>query len=183
MQEKLNLMTNINNKNIKPKKQIVSILVKNKSNALFEITKTFSEYALNIESLTVGKTQNTDDYRITVIISCDPESLCDILNSLSEIDQVISISLVHKDNAIGGELMMIKVSAQAQDRPIIQKILKTYNAQVVDISQNHLMVSAFGPSMELDELSTNLQKYGIVESARTGYIALEKGDLTSFYTM
>lgn len=183
MQEKLNLMTNINNKNVKLKKQIISILVKNKSNVLFEITKTFSEYALDIESLTVGKTQKNNDYRITVIIDCDPESLCDLLNSISLINEVISVSLIHKDNAIGGELMMIKVNAQAQDRPIIHKILKTYNAQVVDIGQNYIMVSAFGPSLELDELSINLQKYGIVESARTGYIALEKGDITSFYTM
>ena len=96
-----------------------------------------------------------------------------MLFSLQNVIKVISLD---EEESIGGELVLVKLKASAQDRPIIHKIALTYGAKVIDISQNSITLQFFGTIDEINELLSHLEPRGILEVSRTGYVALEKGD-------
>ena len=166
----------LNSQNNIPKKQIISLLVKDDSGVLFRLTKIFSTYNITIESITVGKTQNDKELRINFLICSKPYKLNDFIRKISSLQNVIRVISLDEEESIGGELVLVKLKASAQDRPIIHKIALTYGAKVIDISQNSITLQFFGTIDEINELLSHLEPRGILEVARTGYIALEKGD-------
>lgn len=156
------------------KKEIVSILVNDDKRALFEITKIFTLHGISIDSITVGKAQKDSGIDTNIIIEYKHNESKEFLKHIFNIDQVTKVIPIDEKEFVGGELMLIKVGAAVSDRPIIHKISLTYNATIIDIDQKSMTIKAFGSTDELDELSNHLKKQKVLESFRTGYIALKK---------
>ena len=176
MNNNLYFRRELNSQNNIPKKQIISLLVKDDSGVLFRLTKIFSTYNITIESMTVGKTQNDKELRINFLICSKPYKLNDFIRKISSLQNVIKAIILDEEESIGGELVLVKLKASAQDRPIVHKIALTYGAKVIDISQNSITLQFFGTIDEINELLNHLEHRGILEVSRTGYIALEKGE-------
>ena len=145
---------------------VLSLLVDNTAGVLARVAGLFSRRGYNIESLTVGVTADPRYSRMTVVSLGDQTVLEQIKNQLKELKPGASVYR---------ELMMVKVKANANDRPAISAISNIFRATIVDVGKDSLTVMLTGDQSKLDALINLLEDYEILELARTGLTGLERG--------
>lgn len=158
------------------KKHTISALVVNRSGVLTRISGLFSRRGYNIESLSVCATEDEHLSRMTIVINGDNYILSQIVKQLDKLIDVKKIALTEERNSIYRELLLIKVSAEADIRSQIVEISNIYKAKIVDLSLNAITIENTGEPNKLDAFIKVLQPYGIMEMARTGVTALMRGD-------
>lgn len=157
-------------------KHLISALVENKPGVLVRVAGLFSRRGFNIESLSVGPTENEDISRMTIVLDVKEEHSVEQINKqLHKLINVIKIQELEKENALQRELVMIKVKADARTRPEIIEIVDIFRAKIIDVSKNSLTIEATGTDEKLQAIEDLLKPYGILEFVRTGKIALGRG--------
>ncbi|MDR2468274.1 MAG: acetolactate synthase small subunit [Spirochaetaceae bacterium] len=157
------------------KLHIVSVLVENRAGTLSRVCGLFSRRGYNIDSLTVGETENPAISRMTIAVSGDEAILEQIVKQLGKLVDVIAIRELENAKSISREIMLVKVQANEQSRSAIVEVAAIFRSRVIDISPATITVEATGSSEKLDGLLQLLHPYGILEMARTGAVALERG--------
>ena len=97
-------------------KHILSVLVRNSSGVLTRVSGLFSRRGFNIDSLTVGRTEEEDISRMTIVIAGDMEVVEQVIKQLNKLEDIINIQELISDNSVYRELVLIKVSADAEKR-------------------------------------------------------------------
>ncbi len=156
-------------------KQTISILVENRAGALNKITGLFSRRAFNIDSLAVGVTDDPDISRITMIVDNGNNMVEQVEKQLNKLIEVIKVRTFEPDNYIGRELMILKVAATNKNRQEIMTICEIVGAKVSDISPTSLTTEISDTPERLDLFQSMMRPYSILEVARTGMIAVQKG--------
>ena len=156
-------------------KQTLSILVENRAGALNKITGLFSRRAFNIDSLAVGVTDDPDISRITMIVDNGNNMVEQVEKQLNKLIEVIKVRTFEPDNYIGRELMILKVAATNKNRQEIMTICEIVGAKVSDISPTSLTTEISDTPERLDLFQSMMRPYSILEVARTGMIAVQKG--------
>ena len=100
-------------------KHILSVLVRNSSGVLTRVSGLFSRRGFNIDSLTVGRTEEEDISRMTIVIAGDMEVVEQVIKQLNKLEDIINIQELISDNSVYRELVLIKVSADAEKRAAI----------------------------------------------------------------
>ncbi len=159
------------------KRHVVSALVENRSGTLSRVAGLFSRRGFNIDGLTVGETDDPSVSRMTIAVSGDEQVLDQIVKQLSKLIDVIVVRELDPKSCIRRELMLIKVKADESVRLAIIEIVSIFRARIIDVSPSTLTIEATGDSEKLDGLLLLLRPYGILELARTGLVALERGPL------
>lgn len=161
--------------------QTLSVLVENSAGVLSQVTRLFTRKGYNIESLAVGVTNDPAVSRITIILK-GTERMTTLLESqLSKLMPVISVQRLTDTDAIYREFFLIKVKAETRDaRDEIIQIANVFRASIVDMSKNTLMLQISGDASKADAIMKLLSEFGIMEIARTGMIALERGENTIY---
>ena len=149
-------------------KHILSVLVRNSSGVLTRVSGLFSRRGFNIDSLTVGRTEEEDISRMTIVIAGDMEVVEQVIKQLNKLEDIINIQELISDNSVYRELVLIKVKADAEKRAEIN--------EVVDVSQSTLTVELTGDESKINALIRLLNEYGIKEVVRTGICGLERGE-------
>jgi acetolactate synthase-1/3 small subunit len=157
------------------KTHILSVLVENRAGTLSRVAGLFSRRGFNIDSLTVGETQDNDVSRMTIAVSGDDAVLEQIVKQLSKLVDVISIRKLDNEDCIKREILLVKVKSDEKNRSAIVEVAAIFRSRVIDISATTITVEATGSSDKLDGLLSLLRPYGILELARTGLVALERG--------
>lgn len=155
---------------------ILSVLVENHSGVLSRIAGLFSRRGYNITSLTVGETISPEISRMTIEIYGDAYILEQIKKQLNKLEDVIKVIELKSDQAVLRELVLIKVNANDQNRPGIVEIANIFRAKVVDISKNTLTMEITGEQRKTCAFIELMSAYHIIEIARTGLTALERGN-------
>lgn len=150
----------------------LSVLVENESGALTRIAGLFARRGFNIESLSVGPAEQKDIARITMVVPGDNRTIEQLIKQLYKLINVRKVQDVTNVPNVSRELMLLKVSISEQTRSEILEIAKVFNAKVVDFSQNSLTLEVTGDPTKIIALEQLLQKFGIVEIAKTGKISL-----------
>ncbi len=158
------------------KLQTISILVKNKSGVLAEVSKIFAKNDLNIESLAVGTTSSDDISRITVKFFADDNSLDLLISSLSSMPFLIKVKILSDDAFIERHLAFIKVKATTETRGQIREISEIFHARIIDLSPNALIIEITGTADKIKALTDMVKDFGILEIVKTGAIAVERGE-------
>ena len=162
-------------------RQTLSVLVENSAGVLSQVTRLFSRKGYNIESLAVGVTDDPAVSRITIILRGTDRMLTLLESQLSKLLPVISVHRLDRSSAIYREFLLVKVRAEDKDdRDEIIQIANIFRASVVDISKNTLMLQLSGDSSKTEAILKLLGDFGIMEMARTGMIALERGENTIY---
>ncbi|GHU39232.1 acetolactate synthase small subunit [Spirochaetia bacterium] len=154
---------------------VLAVLVENRAGTLSRVSGLFSRRGFNIDSLTVGQTENPDISRMTIVVTGDDAILEQIVKQLSKLIDVISIRKLETSSSIRREIMLIKIKANEKDRSAIVEIASIFRARVIDISSETITIEATGGMGKLEGLLELLRPYGILELARTGLVALERG--------
>lgn len=157
-------------------KQILSTLVRNHPGVLLRVAGLFSRRGFNIESLTASETQDPAYSRMTIVVSGDIETVEQVKHQLEKIIDVKKVAHFKMEEASCSELLLVKVKAMPEERTAIDQLSAPYHARVVDVGLRSLTLEATGKAEELNGLVDKLQKWGILEMARSGFSALQKGD-------
>lgn len=157
------------------KKRILSILVDNTSGVLSRIAGLFSRRGYNIDSLTVGETQNPAFSRMTVVVRGDDQVLDQIEKQVAKLEDVRAVKVLQHGNRVCRELILVTLSVDAQERPAVVAIADIFRAKIVDVGVDTLMIELTGNQNKLDAFVKLLDGYEIKEMVRTGITGLSRG--------
>ena len=156
-------------------KHILSILVENKPGVLSRVTGLISRRGFNIDSLSVGPTEDPTMSRITIIVKADDVAYEQITKQLHKLVSVYKISDLTYEEAVERELVLFKVQAAPERRHEVIEIANVFRAKVVDVGRNTLTIEATGTASKLDAMEDLFRSYGIKQLTRTGKIAMSRG--------
>ena len=159
------------------KQHIVSALVENRAGTLSRVSGLFSRRGFNIDSLTVGETEDKSISRMTIAVSGDDAAIEQITKQLSKLVDVIAVRELQSDSCIRREIMLVKVNATEQTRAAVLEIAGIFRSHIIDVSPTTISLEVTGDIEKLDGLLLLLRPHGIMELARTGLVALERGPL------
>lgn len=154
---------------------ILSVSVLNKPGVLTRIAGLFSRRNFNIESLNVGKTENPEISRMTIVVNGDEKVLEQVTKQLHKLINVLKIITLDKSAIVERDLILIRVKCTRKQRSEIIQIADTFRAQIVDVAPDSLMIEATGTEDKLEALTELLRDFGIAEFVRTGTVALNRG--------
>lgn len=158
------------------KKHVLSVLVENHSGVLSRISGLFSRRGYNIDSLSVGETEDPKVSRMTIVTASDENTLEQIKKQLNKLVDVIKVLELKEESSIYRELAMIKIRASKASRAEIIEIANIFRAHIVDVSNDSLIIEATGDQGKISALASMVEPYGIKEIIRTGLTALQRGE-------
>lgn len=156
-------------------KHTIAVIVENKSGVLTRIAGLFSRRSFNIDSLSVGATDNPDYSRMTITVQGDKDVLEQVIKQLSKLINVIRVSELAPAESVERELAVIKVSADRESRSEIMQIVNIFRAKIIDVSAKSMIIEATGDEEKVDAIIQLLRQFGIKELARTGKVAMVRG--------
>jgi len=157
------------------KQTVVSVLVENRAGTLSRVSGLFSRRGFNIDSLTVGETEDKSISRMTIAVSGDDAVLEQIIKQLEKLVDVIAVRQLEPESCVRREIMLVKVGADEKTRPAVIEIAGIFRSRIVDVSPATITIEATGDIEKLNGLLLLLRPYGVLELARTGLVALERG--------
>ena len=156
-------------------KHTIAVIVENKSGVLTRIAGLFSRRSFNIDSLSVGGTDNPDYSRMTISVQGDRDVLEQVIKQLSKLINVIRVSELDPSESVERELALIKVSADKQTRSEIMQIVNIFRAKIIDVSHRSMIIEVTGDEEKIDAITQMLRQFGVKELVRTGKISLVRG--------
>ena len=156
-------------------KKIISVLVENQAGVLNRITGLFSRRAFNIESLAVGVTDDKKMSRITIIVDSGNNVVEQVEKQLNKLVDVIKVRTIEENYMIGRELILIKVSANTRTRQDILNVCQIMGGKIDDVSPTSMTLELSDTTEKVDLFEELLRPFSILEVARTGLVALQKG--------
>jgi len=155
---------------------VISLLVTNKAGVLNRVSGLFSRRGYNIESLSVASTENEKISRMTIVVKGDDYILEQIEAQLNKIIDSKHVARLDPENSVMRELLLIKIKVSPEQRPEIETTANMFKAKVIDISPTAMTLELTGEAAKMDGFIRLLEPYGIIEMARTGITALERGE-------
>jgi acetolactate synthase-1/3 small subunit len=150
-------------------------LVEDKPGVLARVAGLLRRRAFNIESLTVGHTQEPGISRMTIVVDSDQESALKVARHLNKLVNVIGVEDVTDHPLVARNLALIKVRVNGASRAEVMQIVDTFRARVVDVGLDSLMIEATGTEEKVDGLVRVLESFGIVEMVQGGRVAMVRG--------
>jgi len=155
-------------------KHTLLVFVSDESGIINRVSGVFSRRGFNIESLAVGL--NVDKALFTVVVNCTTMQMTNLVKQISKLVKVKYVEDVTFLDRLERELMLIKVRAETnEERTEILQLAEVFRAKVVDIGGGAVTLSSAGDPGKTEALQRSLNKFGVMEVARTGKIALKRG--------
>ncbi|MDR2634960.1 MAG: acetolactate synthase small subunit [Clostridiales bacterium] len=161
---------------MKNNKFTIFMLVENKHGVLNRISGLFAKRAYNIDNLSVGATDNPEISRMTVVVECEEQLLEQIIEQLKKLVDVIAVENTAPSCAVMRELMLIKVRHNSGNFTQLTGVIHDiFRGKIVDINADSVIAEITGPEEKLDAFIGFAKPFGIIELARTGVTALNRG--------
>ena len=158
------------------KQYVIGVLVSNISGVLSRVSGMFTRRGFNIDSLTVGETENAGVSRITVAFHGDEDIKERILTQLEKLHDVREVEVLDKHETVVRELLLLKVRNTAETRQDIMATVEIFRSKIVDYSTTALVCELTGETSKIDAFIDLMKTYGIMEMCRTGIVAIERGE-------
>jgi acetolactate synthase-1/3 small subunit len=158
------------------KTKVIAALVENKPGVLHSIANMFRRRDFNIESITVGRTEQEDLSRMTITVNGDEKTLEQVVKQMNKLIDVVKVSRLEPENIVTRELALIKVNVpDTKNRSDVINCVEVFRGRVVDVSPETLTIEITGTPDKIDAFLNLMKTYGIMELARTGITALSRG--------
>ena len=155
---------------------IIYALVHNVPGVLSHISGMFSARGFNIKSLTVGETDNPALSRMTVVVDGDDHTMDQVRTQLQKIVTVLKAEDISDTDCVERDLALIKVKADSIKRLEIHELVNIFRAKIVDVSPDCVVIELSGKENKIDALIELMKPFGILELARSGRIAMTRGN-------
>lgn len=156
-------------------KHTLSILVNNTSGVLMRVVSLFSRRGYNIDTLSVGETENPQISRITIVVSAARSTLEQIKRQVGKLIDCVNVVEMSDENSIQKELVLVKISADEEKRARVVELADIFKARIQDVTESTITLMVTGSLKKLNSFLSLVSSYGIVELARTGITAMERG--------
>lgn len=156
-------------------KHTISVLVNDQPGVLARVANLFSRRGFNIDSITVGNSEEKGLSRMIIVTTGDEKTLEQVMKQLHKLIDVIKVQHLSDGPMVAREIVLIKVDAGPTTRTEISGIVEPFRASIVDVGPQSVIVQATGDSEKIDALTELLRPYGIRELCRTGVTAMSRG--------
>jgi acetolactate synthase-1/3 small subunit len=156
-------------------KHVISALVQNEPGVLAHVVQMFSARGFNIDSLVVGRTEDPELSRITIVVIGDDKVLEQVRKQLDKIITVVKVRDFENVSFVERDLMLVRVHVTPEKRPEVLELVNIFRGRVVDVARTSLLVELSAPEEKMEAFVDLLRPYGIRELARTGILAMPRG--------
>ena len=154
---------------------IISILVENKPGILFKVTHLFRARNFNIDSISVGVTENPEFSRITITTIEDEKRVEQIVKQLDKMIDTVKVEHLDEHKTVYRELSLFKIKlSNANDSMEVNKLANAYGGKVHDVKKDSLMVELTATPDQTQAFEELAKPFGIIDVARTGVAALQR---------
>lgn len=154
---------------------ILSILVENKPGILFKVTHLFRSRNFNIDSISVGVTENPDYSRMTITTWGDARRIDQIVKQLDKMIDTVKVTHLDEHKTVYRELCIFRINlANATQSMEVNKIANAYGGKVHDAREDSIMVELTSTPAQIRAFEELIKPFGITDIARTGVAALER---------
>lgn len=155
---------------------IISVLVENKPGILFKVTNLFRSRNFNIDSISVGVTENPEFSRMTITTLGDEKQVAQIIKQLDKMIDTIEVKRLDEKMSVYRELVLMKIKvSKPSDSMEIMNIAKAFECEVHDVRKTSIMVELTATPDRINAFEDLVRGFGIIDIARTGICALARG--------
>ncbi|HJN92424.1 MAG TPA: acetolactate synthase small subunit [Dehalococcoidia bacterium] len=153
--------------------------VEDRPGVLARVAALFRRRGFNIESLTVGHSDEPGISRMTIVVDGDVHHVLQVEKQLFKLIDVVSVENITARPMVDRELALFKISADANDRHKVMELAQIFRADIVDVGDQSVIVQVLGDQGKVDKLERMLRPFGILELVRTGRVAMLREEETS----
>ena len=156
--------------------RLVSVMVENKPGVLNRVASMIRRRGFNIDSLSVGPTEDATVSRMTIAVHVGRQAAEQATKQLAKLIDVITIDDITELRSVSHELMLIRMHAPPEQRAEILDVVTVFLGRIVDIAASSMIIEITGTTQKIDNFVELMRPYGIEELARSGAVALVRGD-------
>ena len=156
------------------KRFVIAVYVENKYGVLARVAGLFMRRGFNIDSLTVGETEDPAHSRITLTMAGDDNDRDQLVTQLQKLHNVKNVKPLEASSMVEREIMLIKLKNTPENRSEVMAAAEIYRAKIIDYNPNTLCVEVTGEPSKLNAFIEVMKPIGIIELCRTGAVALER---------
>jgi acetolactate synthase I/III small subunit len=157
------------------RKHVLSILVENKSGVLTRIAGLFARRGFNIDTLTVGPTDDEHVSRVTLTVDGALHPIDQVTKQLHKLVNVLKIRDLEPGDTVARELALFKISADGVQRGELMQIAEIFRGKVVDVTKRSITIEITGTTEKIEAFEDMVRPFGLIEMMRTGEIAISRG--------
>ncbi len=157
-------------------KHTISVLVENQFGTFNRVVTMFSGKGFNVHSLSIGETENPEISRMTIVTEGDDKIIEQVVKQLNRLIDTIKVVDLTGQSRVERELALITVYYQKGTRVEITNVANIFRGNIVDINNKTITLEITGPPEKIDAAVNVLEPYGIKEVARSGTVALKRGE-------
>ncbi|MCI5911120.1 MAG: acetolactate synthase small subunit [Oscillospiraceae bacterium] len=158
------------------KNYTIAIIVSNLSGVLTRVTSMFTRRGYNIDTLTVGETEDPEFSRITVTVYTEESGCNQIVSQLKKMHDVKNVAVLNNSECVTRELVLIKVKNSPENRQDILSAVDVFRSKIIDYSTTSVCIEITGEPTKINAFIELVRPYGIMEICRTGIVSLSRGE-------
>lgn len=159
-------------------KAVFAVLAVNHPGVLLRVAGLFSRRGFNIDSIVACRTEKPEFSRLTLVVTGDEATFTQLTRQLLKLEDIVKVEVLEMEECSNSELLLIKVQAVGYNRSTVLKAAQTYGSRVLDIGEQSVTIEMTGQTDEMDRFIAHMESFGILEMARTGITAIQRGDST-----
>jgi len=159
-----------------PKSYTISIFTENVPGLLHRITTVFTRRKINLDSFTASESEVAGVYRFTIVVKMPYEEVYKVVKQLDKVIGVFNAFLHDEEGVVHQEVALYKLATQSLINGKLEEIIRQYNARILTVEPDYLVIEKTGKHEEIQELLKRLETYGVLEFARSGLVSVMKRD-------
>lgn len=159
-------------------RSVIAAYVENKYGVLARVSGLFMRRGFNIDSLTVGETEDPRFSRMTITLNGDEHVRDQLINQLKKLYNIKAVELLEEGRCVERELTIVKVANTPENRNEIMTAVEIYRAKIIDYSKDAMSIEVTGEPSKIKAFIEVIEPLGIIEMCRTGVVALQRGTET-----
>lgn len=154
------------------KKFTLALIVNNKAGVLSKISNLFTRRGYNIDSLSVGETDNHKYSRMTITFKCDLNTFEQIKKQFNKLVDVIKVIELSDSNSVFRELVLVKLTLNKKNKSEILDIVNIYRGNIINYTKKTIIIELTGDTQKIDAFNSLISTYEVRELVRTGFTGL-----------
>lgn len=156
-------------------RHVISVLLENQSGSLNRVLNMFAARGFNVESVTVGETQDPSMSRLTLVTSGNTRIIRQVVRQLNRLVETLEVNDLSEGAFVEREICLMKVGTTAESRTQVKETADIFGAKVIDITPSTLTFEVTGPTTKIKAFMNVMQQdFQILEVARSGRVALSR---------
>jgi acetolactate synthase-1/3 small subunit len=156
--------------------RLLSVLVDNKPGVLQRVASMIRRRGFNIDSLSVGPTDDDTISRMTITVHVGRQQAEQATKQLAKLIDVITIDDITGLRNVAHELVLVRMHAPPGERTELLNLVDIFRGRIVDVAPSSVIIEVTGSAEKIDNFIELMRPYGIKELARSGVVALVRGD-------